>query len=126
MTHILLIEDNEEIRENMVETLEFAGYQVTAAVNGKNGLALALATSPNVILCDILMPEMDGYEVFSLLRSNKSTSRIPFIFVTATAEKKDIEAAIAMGVDGYLCKPFEPNDLFAIITQALDRSIIYG
>jgi CheY-like chemotaxis protein len=119
MKTILLIEDNLEIRENTSELLEIEGYHVIVANNGKTGISLAKEKKPDIILSDILMPEADGYEVFNGLKSDPNTANIPFIFVTASVEKKDIEAGLGMGAMGYIRKPFEPDELFETIKQCL-------
>jgi len=123
MTKILLIEDNLDIRENTTELLELAGYHVLTAVDGGEGISKALAHLPDVILCDIQMPVKSGYEVFSELRANPKTSQIPFIFVTASAEKREVQAALSSGANGYLCKPFEPNELHDVILTVMGQSI---
>src|SRR5690242_2896839 len=107
MRTVLLIEDNFEIRENTTELLELAGYKVLNAVNGADGISLAKETLPDVVLCDIMMPETNGYDVFRGLKAHDNTRSIPFIFVTASAEKSEMQAGIAMGAAGYIRKPFE-------------------
>jgi len=119
MKIILLIEDNNDIRENTCEMLELEGYEIISAPNGKNGVALAKEKKPDMILCDIMKPEMDGYEVFNGLRNDIKTVHIPFIFLTASAEKKEIALGIAMGAKGYICKPFEAQELFGTIASCL-------
>jgi CheY-like chemotaxis protein len=119
MKTILLIEDNTDIRENTCELLELEGYEVIFAANGKTGLALAKEKKPDIILCDIWMPETDGYEVFNGLSSDAETAIIPFIFLTASVEKKEIEAGFAMGAVGYIKKPFESKELFDTIAKCL-------
>jgi CheY-like chemotaxis protein len=119
MRTILLIEDNSDIRENTCELLELEGYEVILAANGKNGIALAKEKQPDIILCDIMMPEVDGYEVLNGLRSDVETVNIPFIFLTASVEKKEIEAGFAMGAVGYIKKPFEAKELFDTIVKCL-------
>src|SRR4051794_10360197 len=94
---ILIIEDNTDIRENVVEILELAGFTVFEAENGKIGVELAMKNMPDVILCDIMMPELDGYGVLYLLNKNAETSAIPFIFLTAKAEKVDLRKGMEMG-----------------------------
>jgi CheY-like chemotaxis protein len=123
MAKVLVIEDNLEIRENLMEILVLMDCQVLAASNGKEGFALAVEQHPSVILCDILMPEMDGFEVFKRLKADPLSSNIPFIFVTASTEKKEIETALAMGADGYICKPFDVEELFDAIKKALSKSV---
>ncbi|MBB5396829.1 response regulator transcription factor [Mucilaginibacter sp. AK015] len=119
MKTILLIEDNNDIRENTCELLELEGYKVILALNGKTGLILATEHSPDLILCDIMMPEANGYEVLSGLQANEATRAIPFIFLTASAEKKEVAAGLEMGASGYIRKPFEPEELFETIVRLL-------
>lgn len=119
MKKILLIEDNNDIRENTCELLELEGYQVFLAADGSNGLSLAQEHLPDVIVCDIMMPLTDGYEVLQQLKGGSPTATIPFIFLTANAENREMEAGLKMGADGYIRKPFEPEELFA----ALDRCL---
>ena len=88
MKKILIIEDNEDVRENTADILELAGYKVTTAENGKIGVQIVTHQLPDVIICDIMMPELDGYEVLETLSKNRKTSQIPFIFLTAKSEKK--------------------------------------
>lgn len=120
MTTILLIEDNRDIRENTSEILELENYSVLTAANGRIGLALAKEKLPDLILCDILMPEMNGYEVFEGLKESDSTRNIPFIFVTASVEKKEIQTGFDMGAVGYIRKPFDTNELLETIASCLN------
>ena len=122
MKTVLLIEDNINLRENTCEMLEMAGYEVTVAENGKKGLVLAAKLIPDIILCDILMKDGDGYQVIDGLRSDPLTYSIPFVFITAKAEKKDIEEGLAMGANAYIRKPFEAEQLFEIMAQCLKDS----
>lgn len=123
MKKILLIEDNSDIRENTCELLELEGYQVILAADGRKGLSLAQEHLPDVIVCDILMPLADGYEVLQELRSGSPTAAIPFIFLTANAENRDMEQGLKMGADGYIRKPFEPEELFAALGRCLGTCI---
>lgn len=123
MKTILLIEDNNDIRENTCELLELEGYKVILALNGKTGLILATEHLPDLILCDIMMPEANGYEVFNGLQANPATRSIPFIFLTASAEKKEVAAGLEMGASGYIRKPFDPEELFQAIRESLKESI---
>lgn len=131
-TRLLLIEDDEIIRENTSEILELADYEVHSASNGTIGVQLAKETQPDLIICDIMMPEMDGYQVLQELGSNPSTSTIPFIFLTAKTEKKEIRKGMALGADDYITKPFDEEELLAAIdgrlkrNQALKESITRG
>lgn len=124
MKKILLIEDNLDMRENTVEILQFAGYQVEAAVDGKEGVAAARAHRPDLILCDIMMPEMDGYGVLFLLNRDPLTAGIPFIFLTAKADRSEIRKGMNLGADDYLTKPYEEMELLGAIESRLKRSEI--
>ncbi len=117
MKKILLIEDTDEIRENVAELLELRNYNIIAAQDGAEGLFLALQHLPDVIICDIKMPKMDGFELLSVLRSNGETSTIPFIFISASAQKSDIQKGKMSGAAAYLTKPFACEDLINIIEQ---------
>src|SRR4051812_3570996 len=112
-TRILIIEDNDDIRESVVEILELANYEVAAANNGKSGIEIATRQLPDLILCDIMMPELDGYGVLYLLAKKPETSAIPFIFLTAKAERTDIRKGMEMGADDYLTKPFDDMELLS-------------
>ena len=116
---ILVVEDNEDIRENTIEILEMAGYEVITATNGKEGYRQAMDNDPDVILCDILMPEMDGHTLLETLKKNRDMSTTPFIFFSASVEKKEIEKAFSEGVVAYIKKPFEVNELLDTIERYL-------
>ncbi len=122
MKKILLIEDNLEMRENTAEILELASYDVRTAENGKLGVKEAMAWNPDLIICDIMMPVMDGYEALYLLSKNPKTSTIPFIFMTAKAEKTDMRKGMNMGADDYLTKPFEEMELLDAIEARLKKN----
>ena len=117
MKTVLVIEDNLEIRENMCEILELEGFRVIAATDGTAGLRMATEDLPHFILCDILMPSLDGYGVLTAIRKNPETKNIPFIYVTASAEKSEVKLAMDMGADGYVRKPFDVNDLMEAINK---------
>jgi len=121
MKKVLVIEDNDDIREGNVEVLELAGYEAVAAKNGKIGVELALSSSPDIILCDIMMPELDGYGVLYLLSKNPKLASIPFIFMTAKAERADMRKGMEMGADDYLTKPFDDLELFNAIESRLKK-----
>ena len=121
MKTVLIIEDSQEICENTTELLELAGFKVIAAVNGREGIEAAVKKSPDIILCDILMPEMNGYEVIKQLKENTSTAAIPFIYVTASGEKNEVKLAMEMGADGYVRKPFDVDELMAAINKCFAR-----
>jgi CRP-like cAMP-binding protein/CheY-like chemotaxis protein len=117
----LIIEDSDDIRENIVEILELAGYTVFSAKNGKIGVDLALKNSPDIILCDIMMPELDGYGVLYMLNKNPQMAAIPFIFLTAKAERVDLRKGMEMGADDYLTKPFDDIELLNAIESRLKK-----
>lgn len=112
---VLIIEDNDDIRESTAEVLDLAGYQTFTAKQGKIGVEMALNYLPDVILCDIMMPELDGYGVLYLLGKNEKTANIPFIFITAKTERADMRKGMEMGADDYLTKPFDDIELFKAI-----------
>jgi CheY-like chemotaxis protein len=119
MKSVLIIEDCLDIRENISELLELRGYLVFSAANGKIGLEMATNHLPDIILCDVLMPEMNGNLVFSALRSSELTRHIPFLFISSSTEKKDIQLALSKGVNGYIQKPFDDDLLFTTIEDCL-------
>lgn len=113
---ILIIEDNTDIREGTTEILELTGrYHVLAAENGRDGVDLATTHLPDLILCDIMMPELDGYGVLYILSKNDETAHIPFIFLTAKVERSDMRKAMELGADDYLTKPFDDVELLNAI-----------
>lgn len=118
---ILIIEDQEEVRENIEELLSLSNYLTVTAENGKEGIKKALAESPDLILCDIMMPEMDGYEVLYIISKNPKTSTIPFVFLTAKAEKSDFRKGMNMGADDYVTKPFDEMELLGAIERRLNK-----
>ncbi len=119
---ILVIDDNLSMRENIAEIIELAGYDTITAENGKVGVAIAQEQHPDLIVCDIMMPELDGYGVLYLLSKNPETSNIPFIFLTAKAEMDDLRKGMNQGADDYLIKPFEESDLLNAIEIRLKKS----
>ena len=119
---ILLIEDNHDVRENTAEILELADFEVITAENGKIGVQKAKNENPDLIICDIMMPELDGYGVLHILSRNTETASIPFIFLTAKAEKSDMRKGMNLGADDYLTKPFEETELMDAIESRLKRS----
>lgn len=125
MKKVLLIEDNKEVRENIAEILELADYDVTTAENGKRGVELAKTTSPELIICDIMMPELDGFGVLRILSKNPETSGIPFIFLTAKTEKSDMRKGMNLGADDYITKPFEEDELLEAIETRMKKSEIW-
>lgn len=121
MKTILLIEDNAPIRENTAELLEMAGYGVQTAENGQLGVAQALAIRPDLVLCDIMMPVLDGYGVLQIFNQNPKLAGVPFIFLTAKTERADLRRGMTLGADDYLTKPFDKAELLSAITGRLTR-----
>ncbi len=119
---ILLIEDNADVRENTQEILELSGYKVISAENGRVGAALAQTELPDLIICDIMMPELDGYGVLHLLGHSPETATIPFIFLTAKAEKSDMRKGMLLGADDYLTKPFDDVELLQAVEVRLHKN----
>lgn len=122
MKHLLLIEDNNEIRENTAEILQLAGYVVATAENGKEGVALALQQKPDLIICDIMMPVLDGYGVLHLINKNQELKGTPFIFLTAKAERSDFRKGMEMGADDYITKPFNDTELLSAVESRLKKA----
>jgi DNA-binding response OmpR family regulator len=122
MKKILLIEDNLEVRENTQEILSLASYEVITAPNGKSGVELAIKEKPDLIICDIMMPELDGYGVLHILSKNPEMAGIPFIFLTAKTEKTDVRKGMNLGADDYLTKPFDDHDLLNAIETRLRKN----
>ena len=123
---ILLIEDDETVRENTAELLELANYQVQTAVNGKQGIRVATSEMPDLIVCDIMMPEADGYHVIEELSKNANTSSIPFVFLSAKTDHKDIRKGMNLGADDYLTKPFEEEELITAIESRIAKTELIG
>ena len=121
MKTILLIEDDVIIRENTAELLEMAGFAVLTAENGQLGVAQALATKPDLVVCDIMMPVLDGYGVLQIFNQNAQLAGVPFIFLTAKTERVDLRRGMELGADDYLTKPFEKGELLSAITGRLNR-----
>lgn len=118
---ILIIDDNTEIRENIAEILELAGYESLTAPDGKKGIEIALTNRPSIIICDIMMPELDGYGVLHLLQKNPETRNTPFIFLTAKTERSDFRKGMEMGADDYIAKPFEEIELLNAVEARLRK-----
>jgi CRP-like cAMP-binding protein len=121
MKTILIIDDHADIRENIAEILMLAGYQTITAENGKKGVELALTNKPSLIVCDIMMPELDGYGVLHLLRKNPATEHIPFIFLTAKIERSDFRKGMELGADDFITKPFDDIELLNAIEIRLKK-----
>ena len=121
MEKILLIEDNEALRENTAEILSLANYKVSTAENGKIGVEMAMANPPDLIVCDIMMPVLDGYGVFQILSKNADLQNIPFIFLSAKSERNDLRKGMEMGADDYITKPFSDSELINAIRARIEK-----
>ena len=122
MKKILLVEDDTSLRENIAELLELSGFSVYSASNGRIAVDMAKKNLPDLVLCDIMMPEMDGYGVLEQLSSDQNTRHIPFIFVSAKTEKQDVRRGMNLGADDYLTKPFEEEELLTAIRCRLEKA----
>ena len=125
MTTILVIEDHIPIRENLLELLEYADYQAVGAEDGEAGLQLARQSLPDLVICDVMMPKLDGFEVLSCLRSDPETAAIPFIFLTATAWTQKMSDLLSSNADAYIAKPFTIPTLIDAVRRSL-RQIEHG
>src|SRR5882724_7863270 len=121
MKKILIIEDQPQMRRNLATILEMEGFEILSAENGRRGVELARAFQPDLIICDVMMPELDGYGVLKALRAEKATATIPFIFLTAKGEKTDQREGMNSGADDYLAKPVAREDLLAAVNAKLER-----
>lgn len=124
MTKILVIEDDQFVRENILELLEAEEFAAVAAENGRAGVLLAQAEKPDLILCDVMMPELDGFGVLQELRYHEETATIPFIFLTAKADRIDLRQGMELGADDYLTKPFTRADILKAITTRLQKKTL--
>lgn len=122
MKKILVVEDNAEVRENLAEILELSGYDVLAAEDGTLGVELAVNHQPDLILCDVMMPKLDGFGVLNILSKRPETADIPFIFLTAKAEKSDFRRGMNLGADDYITKPFYKDELLAVVEMRLSKT----
>lgn len=124
MTKVLLIEDDSVLRENIAELLELSDFEVLTAPNGKLGLKSININIPDIIVCDIMMPELDGYEVLSEVTKNTKTKHIPFIFLSAKTEHQDVRKGMNLGADDYITKPFTEDELVSAIKSRLAKASI--
>ena len=122
MKKILVIEDNQEVRENLQEILELSGYTAIIAEDGKEGVEKAMTEKPHLILCDVMMPKLDGFGVLNILSKKSETSSIPFIFLTAKAEKSDFRRGMNLGADDYITKPFFKDELLEVLETRLAKT----
>ena len=122
MTTILVIDDDVPIRSNLIDMLEAEGFTAVGAENGLKGVQLAQASPPDLVICDVMMPELDGYGVLQALRTDERTATLPFIFLTAKAEHTDLRLGMGQGADDYLTKPVTRNEVMSAITARLQRA----
>jgi CheY-like chemotaxis protein/CRP-like cAMP-binding protein len=122
MKKILVIEDMPDVRENIQEILEISGYEVIAAADGAEGVDAALDEQPDLILCDVMMPRLDGFTVLNILSKRPETSDIPFVFLTAKTEKEDFRKGMDLGADDYLTKPFTVEELLKVVETRLAKA----
>jgi len=120
---ILVIDDNTDIRENTAEILELAGYKTLMAENGKKGIELARLEKPSLIICDIMMPEMDGYVLLHLVRDNPQTENIPVIFLSARSGQNSFHQRAVVEADGYISKPYEEKELLNAVHSGLKKTV---
>lgn len=126
MKSILIVEDNFYLRENTAELLALKGYNVITARNGKDGFELTKSTNPDLILCDVMMPEIDGFGMLKLIKSEKATQNIPFIFFSAGTFSNTNYIEDNDSVDGYLAKPFTSEELYEVVERSLERNMGHG
>ncbi len=124
MKTILVIEDHDQMRKNLVTILSMEGYAVLEAADGMTGLGLAQDEKPDLVVCDVSMPDVDGHEVLRSMRADRSISGTPFIFLTARGKRDDQRAGMNLGADDYLVKPVEADDLLASIEARLSREMV--
>lgn len=120
MRKILVIEDDENIRESLVELLEMRSYDLVSADNGNRGLELAQSARPDLILCDVMMPGLSGYEVIEQIRRNALLKNVPFVFLSAKAMDNDVQRGKDLGANTYLTKPFKAQELFSVVDKLLE------
>jgi two-component system, sensor histidine kinase and response regulator len=126
MTKILVIEDEDNIRDILIEILEAENFEVIEAADGQRGLKVAQEALPDLIICDIMMPELDGYEVLNQLRQNSATETIPFIFLTAKTAEDDRRQGMTLGADDYLTKPFTRDQLLTAIAARVKKQLSFN
>jgi DNA-binding LytR/AlgR family response regulator len=121
MKKVLIIEDEKQLLQNIAKLLKYENFAVETASSGKEGITLALQSKPDLIICDIMMPGMDGYEVIKELAKNYSTSTIPFIFLTAKVDRSDLRKGMELGADDYITKPFNSDDLIKAVKTRINK-----
>lgn len=122
MTKILIAEDERDIRDLIIFTLRYNGFDVAAASNGEEALELALSEAPDMLVLDVRMPRMTGYEVCRQLKANKATEHIPVVFLSAKGQEAEVQAGMEAGAIDYILKPFAPDDLVARVRELLEST----
>ena len=121
MHNVLVIDDVDDVRQAVVKTLQHFGFVTREARNGRAGIQMAIEDAPDLIICDVRMPEMDGYRTLNAIRDIPAIANIPFIFLTAAMDKSDVRRGMLSGADDYLTKPFTPEELFEAVATRLVR-----
>lgn len=124
MAKILVIEDEEAIRDKIMTVLRYEGFETLGAAEGDEGVSAAADNSPDLIICDVLMPRMNGYGALSALRANEKTAAIPVIFLTAAASRADQRKGMELGADDYITKPYTVDELLSAVRTRLERQNI--
>ena len=119
--NVLVIDDTAEVRQVIVQTVVAFGFSAREAADGKTGVEMALARHPNLIICDVRMPGLDGFQTLSEIRNHPEIANVPFIFLTAAADKTEMRRGMSSGADDYLTKPFTPEELVEAVTSRLAR-----
>ena len=122
MKKILIVEDNADVRDNMCDILALAGYDPLSAADGREGIRKVREERPDLILCDVMMPELDGYGVLKVLSEDEATATVPFVFVTAKSEQEDLRRGMNLGADDYVTKPFYKDELLRIVEVRLRKA----
>lgn len=120
---VLIAEDEPDIRGLVVYSLEYAGYEVIEALNGEEAIELAVRERPDLILLDVRMPRMNGYEACAVLRAQESTREIPVVFLSARGQEAEIKHGLELGAEEYILKPFAPDELNQRVGSILDRTV---
>jgi CheY-like chemotaxis protein len=123
MPNVLVIDDTPEVRAVIVTTLNHFGFSTREATDGLTGIQMALAEAPDLIICDVRMPGLDGYRTLAAIRDEPAIANVPFIFLTAAMAKQDLRRGMVLGADDYLTKPFTPEELLEAVTTRLARSV---
>ena len=121
MHNVLVIDDVDDVRQAVVKTLQHFGFATREARNGRAGIQMAIEDAPDLIICDVRMPDMDGFRTLNAIRDNPAIANIPFIFLTGALEKSDVRRGMVSGADDYLTKPFTPEELFEAVATRLAR-----